>query len=96
MFGDNPDFYPTPRHVARKMLAKITTADAKYYLDPSAGKGDIADVIMNPTTYEEFCTDNPEYEERRRSERGWGAFHNAGRNSRVKIDVIESYPALVQ
>lgn len=24
MFGDNPDFYPTPRKVARLMLAKIT------------------------------------------------------------------------
>ena len=45
MFADNPDFYPTPRHIARKMLAKITNKDAKYYLEPSAGKGDIADVI---------------------------------------------------
>jgi hypothetical protein len=95
MFGDNADFYPTPRAVARKMLAKVTNKDAKYFLEPSAGKGDIADYIKNGMTYEEWCAENPEYEERRRSDRGYGAFRDTG-NSRVKIDVIESYPALVQ
>ena len=39
MFADNPDFYPTPRPVARRMLAKITNKDAKYFLEPSAGNG---------------------------------------------------------
>ena len=57
MFADNADFYPTPRSVARKMLAKITNKEAKYYLEPSAGKGNIADVIRNPTTFEEFCSE---------------------------------------
>ena len=43
------------------MLAKITNKDAKYYLEPSAGKGDIADVIKQSYTFEEFCEENPEY-----------------------------------
>jgi hypothetical protein len=59
MFADNPDFYPTPRVIARKMLAKITNKDAKYYLEPSAGKGDICDVIKNPCTFEEYEAECP-------------------------------------
>jgi hypothetical protein len=95
MFADNPDFFPTPRSVARKMWAKITNRDAQYFLEPSAGKGNIADVIKNPCTYEEFCAENPEYEARRRSERGSGYWHSK-ENSRVHVDVIESYPDLIQ
>lgn len=95
MFADNPDFYPTPRAIARRMLAKITNKDAEYYLEPSAGKGDIADVIKKPTTFEEFEVENPiEDKEDRRGYRDsyrWG-----NENSRVKIDVIENYPALIQ
>lgn len=49
MFADNPDFFPTPRRIARLMLERITNNEAKYFLEPSAGKGDIADVIRNPT-----------------------------------------------
>jgi hypothetical protein len=41
------------------MLAKITNKDAKYFLEPSAGKGDIADAIRNPCTYEEFVPTIP-------------------------------------
>lgn len=48
MFG--PDFYPTPRSVANKMLAKISDA-AVYFLEPSAGKGDLAKAIMQAGTY---------------------------------------------
>ena len=33
MFG--PDFYPTPRTIAKKMLAKISQ-DAVHFLEPSA------------------------------------------------------------
>ncbi len=95
MFGDNPEFYPTPRSVARKMMAKITNKDAKYFLEPSAGKGDIADYIKNGATYEEWCEENPEFAEKRRSDRGYGAFRHSG-NPRVHVDVIENYPALAQ
>jgi len=95
MFADNPDFFPTPRSVARKILAKIANKDAKYFLEPSAGKGDIADAIRNPCTYEEWCEDNPEYAEQRKSDRGYNAFRSR-EDSRVRIDVIESYPPLIQ
>ncbi len=94
MFADNPDFYPTPRHIARKMLAKITNKEAKYYLEPSAGKGDIADVIKLPLTYDEFCAENPEYETAR-SDRYDGPRWSDRENSRVHIDVLETYPDLV-
>ncbi len=96
MFADNPDFYPTPRHVARKMLAKITNQDAKYFLEPSAGKGDIADVIKNPCTYEEFCADNPEFEEQRKSYHGFSSWRNRDEHRRVNIDVVENYPDLIR
>lgn len=44
MFKDNPDFYPTPAKVALKMLARISK-HAVNFLEPSAGKGDLADMI---------------------------------------------------
>lgn len=96
MFSDNPDFYPTPRRVARKMLERITNKDAKYFLEPSAGKGNIADVIRNPRTYEEFCDENPELEDRRRSDRGYSGWRHTSESRRVNIDVIENYPDLIQ
>lgn len=40
------EFYPTPRSVAHKMLAKVSR-EAKYFLEPSAGKGDLAEAIRN-------------------------------------------------
>lgn len=39
MFG--PDFYPTPQSVAKTMLKKISD-DAVHFLEPSAGKDDLA------------------------------------------------------
>lgn len=95
MFTDNPDFFPTPRAIARKMLAKINP-EAKYFLEPSAGKGDIADVIRKPRTYEEFCEEgrNEEFQDRRRSDRGRSYFED-DRSRRINIDVVESYPALI-
>jgi hypothetical protein len=96
MFADNPDFFPTPRHIARKMLDKITNQEAVYFLEPSAGKGDIADAIKNPITYEEFIEENPEYKEKhaRANYDGYGWGRNSG-YSRRNVDVIENYPALV-
>lgn len=87
MFADNPDFYPTPRFIARKMLAKITNKEAKYFLEPSAGKGDIADVIKEPCTFEEFQEEHPTGEGER--------YHWNHDRCHVNIDVIESYPDLV-
>jgi phospholipid N-methyltransferase len=42
----NANFYPTPKWLAQKMIAPFDLADA-YVLEPSAGKGDILDVISN-------------------------------------------------
>jgi hypothetical protein len=95
MFADNPDFFPTPRHVARKMLARISNKDAKYFLEPEAGKGDIADVIKNPCTFEEFEAEFSEYAEGNRG-RGYDGHRWGSNNPRVHIDVIESYPDLIQ
>jgi hypothetical protein len=95
MFADNPDFYPTPRHIARKMLAKIINKEAKYYLEPSAGKGDIADVIKLPLTFDEFCAENPEYKTAR-SDRYNGPRWSDRENSRIHVDVIENYPDLIR
>lgn len=94
IFSDNPDFFPTPRAIVRRMLAKLTNKDAKYFLDPSAGKGDIADVIKNPCTWEEFEAEHPEYE-RLSGGRARRSF-SPERDQRVCVDVIESYPPLVQ
>jgi hypothetical protein len=38
------DFYPTPARIARLMLAKISK-EAQNFLEPSAGKGDLAEVL---------------------------------------------------
>lgn len=93
MFADNPDFYPTPRAIARKMLAKITNKEAKYFLEPSAGKGDIADAIKNPCTFDEYEAENQrENEDRRVRRHEWNSGYY--RNN-VDIDVIENYPDLI-
>jgi hypothetical protein len=92
MFSDNPDFFPTPRSVARLMLSRVTNKDAKYFLEPSAGKGDIADAIKNPCTFEEFKA-----EEGKDDESYSGYRHVAEYRSRgVHVDAIESYPDLIQ
>ena len=77
MFADNPDFFPTPRPLARKMLAKITNKEAKYFLEPSAGKGDIAaekriigSVIIRLTLRIRVCNDSQ-------------VFSNSGRKENV-------------
>lgn len=45
------DFYPTPLHVAQKMIAGIDGILGMYILDPSAGKGDILDAISKLRRY---------------------------------------------
>ncbi len=46
MFGYNKSFYPTPRHLIEKMLEVIDFKEVQSVLEPSAGKGDIVDVII--------------------------------------------------
>ena len=47
MFTSNPDFYPTPRTLAEKMLAKVDFTRVASVLEPSAGKGDLVDALRN-------------------------------------------------
>jgi hypothetical protein len=49
MFG--PDFYPTPAHIGRVMLGKLENKHARTILEPSAGKGDLAEVIRGKDYY---------------------------------------------
>jgi len=44
------EFFPTPASVAYKMLEKISE-DAKHFLEPSAGKGDLAEAIKRQFRY---------------------------------------------
>lgn len=44
------EFFPTPAQIAHKMLAKVSK-DAEHFLEPSAGKGDIAKVIKGADRY---------------------------------------------
>lgn len=46
----NKDFYPTPKHLAEKMLSKIKGHPEKI-LEPSAGKGDLIDAMMESYNY---------------------------------------------
>ena len=42
----NTSFYPTPPDVAAKMLAKVGKLRERTILEPSAGKGDLADAAV--------------------------------------------------
>lgn len=45
MIGDHPDFYPTPPGLIRRMLSAVDWQRVSAVLEPSAGKGDLADAI---------------------------------------------------
>ena len=44
MFNDS--FYPTPKELAEKMLTGIDWTFTREILEPSAGKGDLAEEIQ--------------------------------------------------
>ncbi|HBY20186.1 MAG TPA: DNA methyltransferase, partial [Clostridiales bacterium] len=46
MFNNNPDFFPTPATLIAKMLDKIDFKYISSILENSAGKGDLADAII--------------------------------------------------
>ncbi len=62
MFADNKDFYPTPINIINKMLFDIDFKMIHSILEPSAGKGDIAEKIkekekLYTTNYNKFSFD---------------------------------------
>ena len=48
MFND--EFYPTPKEIGVKMLEKVSNS-AVHFLEPNAGKGDLAEVIKGEHRY---------------------------------------------
>ena len=49
MFENTKDFYPTPYNLIEKMLSTVKLYMVKSVLEPSAGKGDIVDVLKKKT-----------------------------------------------
>lgn len=45
MFKDNKDFYPTPKKLIEKMISGLDFYKVGSILEPSAGKGDITEVL---------------------------------------------------
>ena len=45
LYNGNSDFYPTPAHLARKMLDKVKFEEVTTILEPSAGKGDLIEMV---------------------------------------------------
>ncbi|WP_434786971.1 DNA N-6-adenine-methyltransferase [Bacillus velezensis] len=62
MFKDNPDFYPTPPQLIRKMTSKIEWKHIKSVLEPSAGKGDLVEAIHNQFKYTKNYRGNSKYD----------------------------------
>ncbi len=98
------EFFPTPRHIAQQMLKRISD-DARYFLEPSAGKGDIADIIRTPMTAEEVDamveawakeseTTDVDPDERRRRKHRVRNYNDDRRHRDISIDVIELHPDL--
>lgn len=56
--GDSSEFYPTPKALAGKMLAKVDWKRVKSILEPSAGKGDLVFAVQHMARarrYDRFC-----------------------------------------
>ena len=51
MFTENKNFYPTPREIILKMIEKIEKNKALNILEPSAGKGNIVEVLNEYNKY---------------------------------------------
>ena len=92
----NAEFFPTPRGIARRMLSKVRNKNAKYFLEPSAGKGDLAEVLRAPMSYEELLADiGGELSADERADKAYRSYKNVQHNcERLQIDVIEREPSL--
>ena len=53
-FGNNQDFYPTPSRLIDKMLMGLKMYQYQNILEPSAGKGDLADGIKSKIESQEY------------------------------------------
>lgn len=90
------EFFPTPRWLARKMVAKISP-NAEYWMEPSAGKGDLAAAILNPCTYEELeaDADTDELKDILGTDRGYRHHsYRRERDERRHVECVEANPDL--
>lgn len=92
-YGDNEDFYPTPQAVAGRMLSLVQwdeRIDGCYVplvesiLEPSAGKGDLLDALMNFSSAHKYDYDFNVKLKRRPK---WG---RSPEQARKMIDCVES------
>jgi hypothetical protein len=51
MFNNNKDFYPTPLTLINKMIQSVDFNQVKTILEPSAGKGDILEILEQKKKY---------------------------------------------
>jgi hypothetical protein len=51
MFTDNKNFYPTPTKLIRDMLSKVDFNNVSSVLEPSAGKGNIVESVIDKFKY---------------------------------------------
>lgn len=82
MFGDNKNFYPTPKALAEKMLSRLKGSPKKI-LEPSAGKGDLIEALKDYKKY---------FEHKDRSGHVYQDYHRPFQGA--DISVIESDPTL--
>ena len=59
----NKTFYPTPKYLILRMVSKLQNEDARTYLDPSAGRGDIIDYLHDTYQYRTDRVDAIEIDE---------------------------------
>lgn len=62
MFKDNPDFYPTPDKLQRKMFSKIDWKYVQTCLEPSAGRGDLVEGIYKQFDYTKRYRNTKKYD----------------------------------
>lgn len=58
-FTDIPGFFPTPKPLAERMVSLADIADGHSVLEPSAGKGDLADAIRETGVVPVCCEQSP-------------------------------------
>ncbi|TPG68679.1 DUF4942 domain-containing protein [Brevibacillus laterosporus] len=62
MLNNNPDFYPTPGKLIHKMLSLIDFKTIRTILEPSAGKGNLAEAITEKFKYSQSYYRNEKYD----------------------------------
>lgn len=98
MFNNNKDFYPTPDTIIYKMLRDINFDKITTILEPSAGKGNIVDILQQKKKYYKHldidCIENDENLQHVLKGKEYKLIHNdfLTFNSMKKYDLIIMNP----